>query len=60
MADTNFYVGVALSLIGNVLVSIALNVQKYSHMKDGQSESHIPYIKRKLWWIGLVLILCGT
>lgn len=53
------YLGVILAVIGNVLISCALNVQKYSHNKNAASETKKQYIKRPLWWAGMLLMLFG-
>lgn len=54
---TRLTVGVALAVSGNILISVAMNVQKYSHNRlidTGQS-----YLKSTTWWCGLVLMGLG-
>jgi len=53
------YVGVAISVGGNILISIALNVQKYSHNQNEKAEVKISYLKRPMWWAGFILVLTG-
>lgn len=57
---SSLYVGVIISITGNILISVALNIQKYSHNKNEKSGVHVPYMKRKLWWLGLILMLLGS
>lgn len=54
---TRLTVGVALAVSGNVLISVAMNIQKYSHNRlidTGQS-----YLKSTTWWCGLILMGLG-
>ncbi|XP_060680504.1 NIPA-like protein 2 isoform X2 [Hemiscyllium ocellatum] len=48
--------GTVLAITGNVLISISLNVQKYSHIRLLCQESRTPYYKSKLWWCGILLM----
>ncbi|XP_060680503.1 NIPA-like protein 2 isoform X1 [Hemiscyllium ocellatum] len=51
--------GTVLAITGNVLISISLNVQKYSHIRLLCQESRTPYYKSKLWWCGILLMGMG-
>ncbi|XP_041044965.1 NIPA-like protein 2 isoform X1 [Carcharodon carcharias] len=51
--------GTVLAITGNVLISISLNIQKYTHVRLLCQESPIPYYKSKLWWCGIVLMGMG-
>lgn len=53
------YVGIASAILGNIMISAALNIQKYSHNKDDLAESKTAYVKRPLWWAGMLLMLFG-
>uniref|UniRef100_S4RM70 NIPA like domain containing 2 n=1 Tax=Petromyzon marinus TaxID=7757 RepID=S4RM70_PETMA len=54
-------VGTLLAVIGNIIISISLNVQKCAHSRvsalDGERQR--PYLHSKLWWTGLLLMLLG-
>ncbi|XP_063416197.1 NIPA-like protein 2 isoform X1 [Mytilus trossulus] len=52
-------IGCILAISGNLLISISLNVQKYTHMKNEALGDQIHYTKDPLWWIGLVLMAVG-
>ncbi|XP_078397231.1 NIPA-like protein 2 isoform X2 [Cetorhinus maximus] len=51
--------GTVLAITGNVLISISLNIQKYTHVRLLCQESPMPYYKSKLWWCGIVLMGMG-
>jgi len=53
------YFGVIISISGNILISVALNLQKYSHNKNDKAKVSVPYMKRLSWWLGLILMLIG-
>ncbi|KAH8551482.1 magnesium transporter NIPA-domain-containing protein, partial [Umbelopsis sp. PMI_123] len=90
--ESHTYIGVVVSVCGNILISVALNLQKYAHNKLQQSANlisdangtlpysspHIPnddgffgyrkstpesdttdYLKSKLWWMGISLMVIG-
>ncbi|XP_074642140.1 NIPA-like protein 2 [Tubulanus polymorphus] len=54
-------VGSLLSICGNLLISISLNLQKYSHSKnekkDIKDQKH--YTRDPFWWLGLLLMVLG-
>jgi len=53
-------VGVALALCGNILISISLNIQKYTHnLNQAASGGEIAYTDIPLWWIGMGLMIVG-
>ena len=58
------YIGVALAIGGNILISIALNVQKFAHMsnraKAEASGEQVNYLKQPTWWLGMCLMISGT
>ncbi|CAN0121486.1 unnamed protein product [Lampetra planeri] len=54
-------VGTLLAVIGNIIISISLNVQKCAHSRVSalDCERRRPYERSKLWWTGLLLMLLG-
>ncbi|XP_050403758.1 NIPA-like protein 2 [Patella vulgata] len=55
----DLFVGAGLAISGNLLISISLNVQKYTHMKNSKREAPVHYTKDVLWWLGLTLMGLG-
>ncbi|KAM4822972.1 NIPA-like protein 2 [Urocitellus parryii] len=51
--------GVLLAILGNLVISISLNIQKYSHLQLAQQEHPRPYFKSVLWWVGIFLMAVG-
>ncbi|KAH0519025.1 NIPA-like protein 2 [Microtus ochrogaster] len=51
--------GVLLAILGNVVISISLNIQKYSHLHLAQKEHPKPYFRSALWWSGVLLMAVG-
>ncbi|XP_042528922.1 NIPA-like protein 2 isoform X2 [Dipodomys spectabilis] len=51
--------GVLLAILGNLVISISLNIQKYSHLQLAQQEHPKPYFKSVLWWGGVLLMAVG-
>uniref|UniRef100_A0A8C2P9L2 NIPA-like protein 2 n=1 Tax=Capra hircus TaxID=9925 RepID=A0A8C2P9L2_CAPHI len=51
--------GVLLAILGNLVISISLNIQKYSHLRSAQQEHPRPYFRSVLWWSGIVLMALG-
>ncbi|XP_075703789.1 NIPA-like protein 2 isoform X1 [Rhinoderma darwinii] len=51
--------GIILSIVGSFLISIALNLQKYTHVRLAQRQDPLPYYKSKLWWSGVLLMGIG-
>ncbi|XP_060114338.1 NIPA-like protein 3 isoform X2 [Heteronotia binoei] len=52
-------IGALLAIFGHLLISIALNLQKYSHIRLAGSKDHRVYFKTKTWWCGLFLLFLG-
>jgi hypothetical protein len=52
-----FLVGVACSLAASTLSNTAVNVQKYSHMRDAKLpvEEQRAMFKRWIWWLGMLV-----
>lgn len=53
-----YLLGIIVSICGNVLISISLNIQKYTHVRQAQRGSK-PYYTSALWWMGVVLMGVG-
>ncbi|XP_072805606.1 NIPA-like protein 2 isoform X2 [Vicugna pacos] len=51
--------GVLLAILGNLVISISLNIQKYSHLRLAHQEHPQPCFKSVLWWGGVVLMAVG-
>ncbi|XP_007488214.1 NIPA-like protein 2 isoform X2 [Monodelphis domestica] len=51
--------GVLLAVTGNLIISISLNIQKYSHLKLAHQGSQNPYFRSILWWCGSLLMVIG-
>ncbi|XP_056413025.1 NIPA-like protein 3 isoform X2 [Hyla sarda] len=52
-------IGSLLAIFGHLIISIGLNLQKYSHVRLSGSKDPRSYFKTKTWWLGLFLILLG-
>ncbi|GCC19400.1 hypothetical protein chiPu_0018356 [Chiloscyllium punctatum] len=52
-------IGTLLAIFGNLVISISLNVQKYSHVRLSGTKDPRSYFWTKTWWLGLVLMLLG-
>nr|XP_033811463.1 NIPA-like protein 3 isoform X2 [Geotrypetes seraphini] len=52
-------IGALLAIFGHLIISIALNLQKYSHIQLAGSKDTRAYFKTKIWWCGLLLLLLG-
>lgn len=55
------YLGIALAVSGNLLISGALNVQKHVHNKNAALPPALQrdYTRIPLWWVGFVMTLFG-
>nr|XP_020655726.1 NIPA-like protein 3 isoform X1 [Pogona vitticeps]XP_020655727.1 NIPA-like protein 3 isoform X1 [Pogona vitticeps] len=52
-------IGALLAIFGHLLISIALNLQKYSHIRLAGCKDHRAFFKTKTWWGGLFLLFLG-
>uniref|UniRef100_A0A8C5F3Y6 NIPA like domain containing 3 n=1 Tax=Gadus morhua TaxID=8049 RepID=A0A8C5F3Y6_GADMO len=61
--QTRYYednlIGTLLAIFGNVLVSISLCVQKYSHLTLAGNKDPRAFYRTKTWWCGLILTCLG-
>lgn len=53
-----YLLGIIVSICGNVLISVSLNIQKYAHVRQARRGSK-PYYTSALWWMGVVLMGVG-
>ncbi|XP_026008503.1 NIPA-like protein 3 [Astatotilapia calliptera] len=56
---TDNLIGTLLAIFGNVLVSISLTVQKYSHVKLAGTKEHRAFYRTKTWWSGFIFTCLG-
>uniref|UniRef100_A0A8D0GBS8 NIPA like domain containing 2 n=1 Tax=Sphenodon punctatus TaxID=8508 RepID=A0A8D0GBS8_SPHPU len=47
------------AILGNFLISLSLNLQKYTHLRLACQASRKPYYTSKLWWCGMILMGIG-
>ncbi|XP_042295885.1 NIPA-like protein 3 isoform X1 [Sceloporus undulatus] len=52
-------IGALLAIFGHLVISIALNLQKYSHIQLVGCKEHRTYFRTKTWWCGLFLLFLG-
>ncbi|KAM4704668.1 NIPA-like protein 2 isoform 2-T2 [Rhinophrynus dorsalis] len=57
--EPNQILGIILSISGSFLISISLNLQKYTHLRLACQEDPLPYYRSKLWWCGMILMAIG-
>ncbi|KAL8584665.1 hypothetical protein ACOMHN_002394 [Nucella lapillus] len=55
----DLFLGSGLAICGNLLISVSLNLQKYTHIKNSRREVERHYTRDALWWLGLVLMALG-
>ncbi|TMS20893.1 NIPA-like protein 3 [Larimichthys crocea] len=56
---TDNLIGTLLAIFGNLLVSISLCIQKYSHVTLAGTKDTRAFYRTKTWWCGFVLICLG-
>lgn len=53
-------VGIVCSTLGNLLILLALNIQKYAHTRIQKSPPpHSSYLVSPIWWLGAVVMSLG-
>ncbi|KAG8588197.1 hypothetical protein GDO81_005902 [Engystomops pustulosus] len=52
-------IGSLLAIFGHLIISIGLNLQKYSHIRLAGTKDPRSYFKTKTWWLGLFLVIVG-
>ncbi|XP_053571214.1 NIPA-like protein 2 [Bombina bombina] len=55
----NQLLGIILAIFGSFLISISLNLQKYTHIRLACHQDPSPYYKSMLWWCGVTLMAVG-
>ncbi|KAK1806747.1 hypothetical protein P4O66_005247 [Electrophorus voltai] len=53
-----YILGIIIAICGNFLISISLNIQKYTHIRQSQRGTR-PYYTSRLWWCGILLMGLG-
>ncbi|KAJ8385539.1 hypothetical protein AAFF_G00184930 [Aldrovandia affinis] len=56
---TENLIGTLLAIFGNLIVSISLSIQKYSHVNLAGAKDPRAYYRTKTWWLGLLLTVLG-
>ncbi|XP_022052404.1 NIPA-like protein 3 [Acanthochromis polyacanthus] len=56
---TDNLIGTLLAIFGNLLVSISLSIQKYSHMTLAGTKDPRAFYRTKTWWSGFVFTCLG-
>ena len=54
--ESTHLAGVLSCIFGNILISLALNLQRRAH-RDNVAQ--VPYTKLKAWWLGLFCMFVG-
>ncbi|XP_063155608.1 NIPA-like protein 2 isoform X1 [Candoia aspera] len=57
--EQTLLLGILLAVTGNILISISLNLQKYSHLWLTQQATQKPCYRSKLWWCGIIFMGIG-
>jgi hypothetical protein len=52
-------IGVSLAVAGNIVISVALSITKYSHNINAMRREPLPYTELPMWWVGLGLTVFG-
>ncbi|XP_061598924.1 NIPA-like protein 3 [Cololabis saira] len=55
----NNLIGTLLAIFGNVLVSISLTIQKYSHVMLAGTKDQRSFYWTKTWWFGFIFTFIG-
>jgi len=56
-SNERILLGCGLAICGNLLISVAMNIQKYSH--NQLIEKNTSYLSSATWWLGLILMVFG-
>ncbi|CAI9742977.1 2 [Octopus vulgaris] len=59
LTSQDLLIGCTLAIVGNLLISVSLNLQKYTHMRNSRREVSKHYLSDPLWWFGLLLMGFG-
>ncbi|XP_060099431.1 NIPA-like protein 2 [Heteronotia binoei] len=58
-ANQTLLLGIVFAIAGNFLISISLNLQKYSQVQLACLANQKPIYRSKLWWCGTILMGIG-
>ena len=79
VGSSYYVIGISLAVLGNLLIAVSLNIQKYAHrslkqsvpipdnreesQSNNSSDSYLcnkaSYLKSKIWWAGIILMVFG-
>ncbi|KAJ1475058.1 magnesium transporter NIPA-domain-containing protein [Baffinella frigidus] len=60
--DGQGWIGVLLSLLGDIIINIGMNSMKYAHNGNQHEITGDPirhYLRLPLWWVGILLLVAG-
>jgi len=62
MATHLDFVGAIMAVVASVVSNLGVNVQKYSHAFEQlkPENEQRAYIKRPVWWLGLLMVIAGS
>lgn len=52
-------IGITTAICGNVVISVALNLQRYAHIRIEADNASPHYTSSRVWWAGLALMTLG-
>lgn len=52
-------VGVSFAIVGNLCISVSLNLQKYAHNSIQAQPEPRNYFSAPVWWMGFLLMIVG-
>ncbi|KAG5363345.1 NIPA-like protein 3 [Yarrowia sp. B02] len=52
-------IGITTAICGNIIISVALNLQRYAHIRLEADSDSPHYTSSKVWWCGLTLMTIG-
>eukprot|EP00658_Telonema_sp_P-2_P017324 TRINITY_DN16715_c0_g1_i4.p1 TRINITY_DN16715_c0_g1~~TRINITY_DN16715_c0_g1_i4.p1 ORF type:complete len:388 (-),score=71.71 TRINITY_DN16715_c0_g1_i4:282-1445(-) len=55
-------VGACMAVAAAILSNVGTNIQKASHLRDAQlpESQKLPYVRRKLWWVGMIMMISAA
>lgn len=61
MDDIYPAIGIGVAISGNVLINVALNIQRYAHrlLQSDDGEETVNYLTSGFWWLGAVVMTIG-
>ncbi len=60
--STSYVLGILICLIGDVILNLGVNIQKYSHAQNQRLplEERHHYLTQWRWWLGMIVFLLGN